>query len=209
MIFFDCSTAPNPRRARMVLAEKGIKAETHEISIAGGEQLGEAYRAINPQAMVPALRLDDGTLLTENLGIVAYLEALVPEPPLLGRDAREKGLVMMWTAIAETQGGMPIAEALRNTHPAFEDRAVPGPANHAQIPVLAERGRARAEAFLSLLEARLQEAPWLAGAAFSFADITAYVFLDFARVIRMRVPDSHSATLAWQSRIAARPSARA
>ncbi|TNJ47743.1 glutathione S-transferase family protein [Phaeobacter sp. B1627] len=209
MIFFDCSTAPNPRRARMVLAEKGIEVETHEISIAAGEQLSEAYRAINPQAMVPALRLDDGTLLTENLGIAAYLEALQPEPPLLGRDAREKGLVMMWTAIVETQGGMPIAEALRNAHPAFEDRAVPGPANHAQIPALAERGRARAEAFLSLLEARLQEVPWLAGEAFSFADITAYVFLDFARIIRMRVPDSHSATLAWQARIAARPSARA
>lgn len=209
MIFFDCSTAPNPRRARMVLAEKGLRVEIREISIAGGEQLRPEFRAINPQAMVPALVLDDGTLLTENLGIAAYLEALEPEPPLLGRDAREKGLVMMWTAIVEQQGGLPIAEALRNAHPAFENRAVPGPVDCPQIPQLAERGRMRALAFLDLLEERLAEVPYLAGEQFSFADITAFVFVDFARVIKMRVPEAHGATRDWQARIAARPSASA
>lgn len=207
MIFFDCSTAPNPRRARMVLAEKGIQVETREISIAKGEQLLPEFKAINPQGMVPALRLDDGTLLTENLGIAAYLEALVPEPPLLGRDAREKGLVMMWNAIVEQQGGLPIAEALRNAHPAFVNRAVPGPVDCAQIPELAERGRLRALAFLDLLEDRFAEVPYLAGEQFSFADITAFVFVDFARVIKLRVPEAHQATRDWQARIAARPSA--
>ncbi len=209
MIFFDCSTAPNPRRARMVLAEKGIAVETREISIARGAQLEPEFRALNPQAMVPALQLEDGTLLSENLGIAAYLEALVPEPPLLGRDAREKGLVMMWTAIAEQQGAQPIAEALRNSHPAFENRALPGPVDHAQIPALAARGRQRAVAFLDLLDARLTEAPYLAGERFSFADITAFVFVDFARVIKLAVPDAHAATRDWQARIAARPSAAA
>lgn len=207
MIFFDCSTAPNPRRARMVLAEKGLTPEVREISIAKGEQLSAEFRAINPQGMVPALELDDGTLLTENLGIAAYLEALQPEPLLLGRGAREKGLVMMWNAMVEQQGGLPIAEVLRNSHPAFENRAVPGPVDCPQIPALAERGRARAEAFLGLLEARLQQVPYLAGESFSFADITAFVFVDFARVIKMPVPQSHEATLDWQARIAARPSA--
>ncbi|MFP3383543.1 glutathione S-transferase family protein [Tritonibacter sp. SIMBA_163] len=207
MIFFDCSTAPNPRRARMVLAEKGLTPEVREISIAKGEQLSAEFRAINPHGMVPALELDDGTLLTENLGIAAYLEALQPEPPLLGRGAREKGLVMMWNAMVEQQGGLPIAEALRNSHPAFENRAVPGPVDCPQIPALAERGRARAEAFFGLLEARLQQVPYLAGENFSFADITAFVFVDFARVIKMPVPQSHEATLDWQARIAARPSA--
>ncbi|KUP95062.1 glutathione S-transferase family protein [Tritonibacter horizontis] len=207
MIFFDCSTAPNPRRARMVLAEKGVAVETREISIATGAQLEAGYRAINPQAMVPALQLEDGSLLTENLGIAAYLEALVPEPPLLGRDAREKGLVMMWTAIVEQQGGLPIAEALRNAHPAFENRAIPGPVDYAQIPALADRGQRRAVAFLDLLETRLAQGPYLAGAHFSFADITAFVFVDFARVIKLRVPETHVATRDWQARIAARPSA--
>ena len=207
MIFFDCSTAPNPRRARMVLAEKGLTPEVREISIAKGEQLSAEFRAINPQGMVPALELDDGTLLTENLGIAAYLEALQPEPLLLGCGAREKGLVMMWNAMVEQQGGLPIAEALRNSHPAFENRAVPGPVDCPQIPALAERGRARTEAFFGLLEARLQQVPYLAGENFSFADITAFVFVDFARVIKMPVPQSHEATLDWQARIAARPSA--
>jgi len=207
MIFYDCSTAPNPRRARMVLAEKGLQVESREIAIAKGEQLSAAFRAINPQAMLPALELDDGTLLTENLGIAAYLEALQPDPPLLGRDACEKGLVMMWNAIVEQQGGLPIAEALRNSHPAFENRAVPGVVDCPQIPALAERGRTRAEAFLDLLEARLQQVPYLAGESFSFADITAFVFVDFARVIKLPVPQSHRATLDWQARIAARPSA--
>ncbi|NIZ14801.1 glutathione S-transferase [Phaeobacter sp. HF9A] len=207
MIFYDCSTAPNPRRARMVLAEKGIEVETRDISIAEGAQLSEVYRAVNPQAMVPAVALEDGTLLTENLGIAAYLEALQPEPPLLGRNALEKGQVMMWTAIAEQQGGVPIAEALRNSHPAFENRAIPGPQNYAQIPALAERGQARAVQFFALLEEQLQELPYLAGEMFSFADITAYVFVEFAKVIRMRVPEGNSATRDWQARIAARPSA--
>lgn len=208
MIFYDCSTAPNPRRARMFLAEKGLSPESHDISIAKGEQLEDAFRAVNPRATIPVLVTDEGTVLTENLGIAAYLEAHTPEPALMGRSADEKGLVLMWNAIVEQQGGMPIAEALRNSHPAFKDRAIPGPDNYVQVPELAERGLARLARFFDLLEDRLQASPYLAGDEFSLADISAFVFVEFARVIKQRVPQGNAATLAWHARIQARPSAQ-
>ncbi|MEX5597549.1 glutathione S-transferase family protein [Pseudophaeobacter sp. C1-32P7] len=208
MIFYDCSTAPNPRRARMFLAEKGLSPETHDISIAKGEQLDAAFLAVNPRATIPVLVTDTGTVLTENLGIAAYLEAAHPEPPLMGRTADEKGLVLMWNSIVEQQGGAPVAEALRNTHPAFENRAIPGPDHYAQIPELAERGQARTVRFFDLLEERLQDSPFLATDHFTLADISAFVFVDFARVIKMRVPEANSATLAWQEAIRERPSSQ-
>ncbi|MFV1529844.1 MULTISPECIES: glutathione S-transferase family protein [unclassified Phaeobacter] len=208
MIFYDCSTAPNPRRARMFIAEKGLEIETRDISIAKGEQLSEAFRAVNPQATLPVLVTDDGLTLTENLGIAAYLEALHPEPPLMGRTPAEKGQVLMWHAIVEAQGGLPIAEALRNSHPAFAHRAIPGPENHAQIPELAERGLARTARFFDLLEARLQQSVFVALDDLTLADIAAFVFVDFARVIKMRIPADNTATRAWYDRIAERPSAR-
>ncbi|MEK0162400.1 glutathione S-transferase [Phaeobacter sp. A36a-5a] len=208
MIFYDCSTAPNPRRARMFIAEKGLEIETRDISIAKGEQLSEAFRAVNPQATLPVLVTDDGLTLTENLGIAAYLEALHPEPPLTGRTPAEKGQVLMWHAIVEAQGGLPIAEALRNSHPSFAHRAIPGPEDHAQIPELAERGLARTARFFDLLEARLQQSVFVALDDLTLADIAAFVFVDFARVIKMRIPADNTATRAWYDRIAERPSAR-
>ena len=208
MIFYDCSTAPNPRRARMFLAEKGLSPETHDISIAKGEQLDAAFLAVNPRATIPVLVTDTGTVLTENLGIAAYLEGAHPEPPLMGRTADEKGLVLMWNSIVEQQGGAPVAEALRNTHPAFENRAIPGPDHYAQIPELAERGQARTVRFFDLLEERLQDSPFLATDHFTLADISAFVFVDFARVIKMRVPEANTATLAWQEAIRERPSSQ-
>ncbi|AFO86422.1 glutathione S-transferase [Phaeobacter inhibens] len=208
MIFYDCSTAPNPRRARMFIAEKGLDIETRDISIAKGEQMSEEFRTINPQATLPVLVTDDGLTLTENLGIAAYLEALHPEPPLMGRTPEERGQVLMWHAIVEAQGGLPIAEALRNSHPAFAHRAIPGPENHAQIPELAERGLARTRKFFDLLEARLLQNTFVALDHLTLADIAAFVFVDFARVIKMRIPEGSMATRAWHDRIAARPSAR-
>lgn len=207
MIFYDCSTAPNPRRARMFIAEKGLEIETRDISIARGEQLSQEFLGVNPRGTIPVLVTDDGTVLAENLGIAAYLEAAFPEPPLMGVTPEEKGLVMMWNAIVEQQGGMPIAEVLRNTNPHMKGRAIPGPLDFEQIPELAERGRARVGFFFEQLEERLQHNPWLAGERFSLADITGFVFVDFARVIRTRIPEGNSATLDWFDRIKARPSA--
>ncbi|MFY2822750.1 glutathione S-transferase family protein [Ruegeria sp. MALMAid1280] len=208
MLFYDCSTAPNPRRARMFIAEKGLQIETRDISIAKGEQLGDAFKAVNPNATLPVLVTDEGTVLAENLGIAAYLETRFPAPPLMGRTPDEKGLVLMWNSIVEHQGGLPIAETLRNTHPAFANRAIPGPENHAQIPELAQRGAARVGHFFDLLETRLAESPYLAGPEFTLADITAFVFVDFARVIKRRIPQENSATLAWFETVAARASAQ-
>ena len=209
MIFYDCSTAPNPRRARMVIAEKGLDIETREISIAEGQQLSPEFLAINPRATVPVLVTDDGTTLAENIAIATYLEAAYPDPPLMGTTPEEKGLVAMWNAIAEFQGGMAVAEAFRNAHPAMKGRAMPGPLDLEQIPELAERGRARVSAFFDLLEERLSQTPWLAGEAFSLADISAFVFTDFARVVKMRPPEANAATQDWVTRMRARPSAAA
>ncbi len=208
MLFYDCSTAPNPRRARMFIAEKGLQIETRDISIAKGEQLGDAFKAVNPNATLPVLVTDEGTVLAENLGIAAYLEARFPAPPLMGRTPDEQGLVLMWNSIVEQQGGLPIAETLRNTHPAFANRAIPGPENHVQIPELAQRGAARVGQFFDLLEMRLTDSRYLAGPEFTLADITAFVFVDFARVIKQRIPQENLATLAWFETVAARASAQ-
>ncbi|KUJ80340.1 glutathione S-transferase [Ruegeria marisrubri] len=208
MLFYDCSTAPNPRRARMFIAEKGLEIETRDISIAKGEQLSDEFKKVNPRATIPVLVTDEGTVLTENLGIAAYLEARFPEPPLMGRTPDEKGLVLMWNAIVEQQGGAPIAEALRNTHPAFKDRAIPGPVNYEQLPALAERGMDRAKRFFGFLEERLEESPFVACDHFTLADISTFVFVDFARVIKLRIPEENTATLAWYNAIKERPSAQ-
>ncbi len=192
----------------MFIAEKGIEVESREISIAEGAQLSAEFRAVNPRATVPVLVTDDGTVLTENMGIAAYLEARFPEPPLMGRTPDEKGLVLMWNAIVEQQGGAPIADALRNSHPAFRDRAIPGPSNYTQIPELAQRGKDRVARFFDLLEARLTESPFVAGGIFTLADISTFVFVDFARVIKMRIPECNAATIAWFENIQSRPSAK-
>lgn len=207
MLFYDCSTAPSPRRARMFIAEKGLDIETRDISLAKGEQLAPDFLAINPRATVPVLVTDSGAVLTENMGIAAYLEAAFPEPPLMGRTPDEKGAVLMWNAIAEQQGAWPIAEVLRNTNPFLKDRAIPGQTNFEQIPALAERGMARVDLFFDLLETRLNQSACLALDHFTLADITCFIFVDFARVIRRRIPESNTATTAWFNAIKSRPSA--
>jgi len=207
MKFYDCATAPSPRRARMFIAEKGIEVETVEVSIAEGAHLSEEFRTINPRATVPVLVTDSGQALTENLGIAAYLEGLCPEPPLLGRTPEEKGAVLMWNSILEQQGGAPVADALRNSNPAMKGRALTGPKGYDQIPALAERGMARIAPFFEMVEAQLATSEWMAGEVFSLADITGFVFIEFARVVRMRVPEEHTATQAWLEKMRARPSA--
>lgn len=209
MIFYDCTTAPSPRRARMFIAEKGLKPEIRQIDLAKGEHLSDAFRSVNPSATVPVLITDSGLALTENNGIVSYIEAEHPGPALLGETAEQKGLVAQWNALAEQRGGQPIAEALRNGNPAMKGRALTGPVNFEQIPALAERGLQRVGLYFDLLEERLSETPYLAGETFTWADISAYVFADFARVVRMRIPEGHAATRAWFDRIAERPSASA
>lgn len=209
MHLYDCSTAPNPRRARMFIAEKGLEIPKTEVSLAKSEQLSGEFLKVNPLATVPVLVTDEGVTLSENIGIAAYLEARAPEPPLMGRSAAEKGEILNWAAIAEQQGGQPVAEALRNGNPHMKDRALPGPVNYAQIPELAERGLQRAKRYFEILDKRLQGRDWLVGDSLTYADITAFVFADFARIVKLRIPEELKAASAWYARIKERPSAEA
>jgi glutathione S-transferase len=189
--FYDCSTAPSPRRARILLAEKGVPHETVQVDLRSGEQLGDAYRRINPRCTVPALRTDEGLVLTDNAAITAYLEARFPEPPLLGRTPAEKAEIASWHWRVEFEGLMAIAEALRNSAPAMANRALPGPVDYAQIPALAERGRARVQQFFVDMDAHLAGRDFVATDRFSIADVSAVVAVDFARIVKIKPGEMH------------------
>jgi glutathione S-transferase len=207
--FYDCASAPNPRRARIFLAEKGVAHETVQIDLRAGEQLSPAYRQINPACTVPALRVEPGWVLTDNAAIAAYLEAQYPQPPLMGRTAREKAEIASLNWRMEFDGLMPVAEALRNSSPAMVDRALPGPVNYAQIPELAQRGLARVQMFFQTIDALLADRPFVAGEAFSVADITALVAVDFARIVKQKPDERHPHLLRWRAALAERPSMQA
>ena len=192
----------------MFIAEKGLKVETREISMIKGEQLTAEFTAINPGATIPVLVTDSGLALTENLGIAAYLEALHPSPPLMGTTPDEKGEILMWSALAESQGGQPVAEALRNSNPHMKARAIPGPENFEQIPELAERGMRRITLYFDKLENHLNGRDFIAADHFTLADITNFVFVDFARVVKIRVDADRPNLLRWYEAIKARPSAK-
>ena len=205
LTLYDCSTAPSPRRARITLAEKGARHATVQIDLRAGEQLGDAYRRINPQCTVPALATDDGLVLTDNAAIAAYLEARFPEPPLFGSTPAEKAEIASWQWRVEFEGLLSIAEAMRNRSPAMADRALPGPVDYAQIPALAERGIARLQRFLMDLDARLAGRDFVAAERFSIADVTAVVAVDFARIVKVQPGDEHANVKRWRAAMALRP----
>jgi glutathione S-transferase len=202
---YDCATAPSPRRARILLAEKGIAHDTVQVDLKTGEQLGEAYRKINPLCTVPALRTDEGNMLTSNAAIAAYLEARFPRPPMLGVTPLDKAEIADWHWRVEFEGFMPIAEAFRNSSAAMSHRALPGPVNYEQIPQLAERGLARLRQFLIDLDERLADRDFIAAEQFSIADIAAVVTIDFARIVKVRPDERHPNLLRWRSAMAQRP----
>ena len=203
---YDCATAPSPRRARILLAEKGIAHDTVQVDLKSGEQLGEAYRRINPQCTVPALRTEDGLLLADNAAITAYVEARWPQPALLGETPAEKAEIASWNWRVEFEGLLAIAEALRNSSPAMANRALPGAVDYPQIPALAERGLARVANFFTLLNDRLAGRDFIAAGRFSVADITAVVAVDFARVVKHKPGEQHPHLFRWRAAMAERPS---
>ena len=203
---YDCTTAPSPRRARMLLAEKNIEHENIQIDLKTGEQMGDAYRAINPRCTVPALVTDDGDVLTQNAEILAFIEATFPENPMTGTTPKEKAAIAKWNWRAENEGLAAIAEALRNASPAMKDRALPGPRNVAQIPELAQRGLQRIAWFFEDLNTHLESNPHVAGEAYSVADMTATVVVDFARWVKVYPLETQTALLEWHERMKARPS---
>jgi glutathione S-transferase len=202
---YDCATAPSPRRARILLAEKGITHETVQVDLKAGEQLDDVYRKINPLCTVPALRTDEGVALTSNAAIAAYLEARFPLPPMLGVTPLDKADIADWHWRIEFEGFMPIAEAFRNNSVAMLHRALPGPVNYEQIPQLAERGLARLQQFLSDLNERLRDRDFIAAQQFSIADIAAVVTVDFARIVKVRPDERHPHLLRWRTAMGQRP----
>ena len=206
MTLYDCSTAPSPRRARILLAEKGVRHDTVQVDLRACEQLGEAFRRINPQCTVPALSTDDGLLLTDNAAIAAYLEARFPEPALLGGTPAEKAEIASWNWRTEFEGLLAIAESMRNSAPTMANRALPGPMNYPQIPELAQRGLARLQHFFVALNDRLAGRAFVAADRFSIADITAVVAVDFARVAKVKPGEQHPHVQRWRAAMAERPS---
>ena len=202
-------SAPSPRRVRIFLAEKGIDVDTVQVDLASGEQLGEAYRRINPDCVVPALELDDGSCISEVLAICQYFEELQPDPPLMGSTREERARVTMWNAKVEQQGLLAMADAFRNAAKGLKGRALTGPESYEQIPELAERGRQRVIQFIRRLDDHLADSTYLAGDNFSIADISAMVMIDFARWIKLDIPDNASNVSRWYGQVSARPSAGA
>jgi glutathione S-transferase len=208
MKFYDCQTAPSPRRARIALAEKGLldKIEKVEINMREKEQMGEAFRAINPFCTVPVLDLDDGTRLLTTSGIWHFLDAYQPDPPLMGRTPEERGRVADRQWRIEIDGTGAVGECLRNSVPGMAGRSVTGPVSYEQIPDLAERGRARAQHFMGVLDELIGDQPFVAGEVFSVADIDAVVFVDFAKWIKIEIPDGAKNLARWCEAMNARPS---
>lgn len=203
---YDCATAPSPRRARILLAEKGVAHATVEVDLRRGEQLGEAFRQVNPECTVPVLQTQEGLRLTDNAAITAYLEARYPEPPLLGSTPEEKAEIASWNWRIEFEGLIAIAEAMRNSAPAMANRALSGPVDYPQIPELVRRGLARLQHFYDTLDGHLASREFIAADCFSIADITAVVTIDFARVVKVRLGEAHPHLQRWRLAMAQRPS---
>ena len=209
MKFYDCQTAPSPRRVRIFIAEKGLDVPTVQVDLRNGEHLTEAFRRLNPWCTVPVLELDDGTAISEAVAVCRYLEDAHPEPPLMGVDARDRALVAMWEHRFEIDGFLAVTEAFRNQARGLAGRALTGPESVPQIPELVQRGRARVERFFRNLDARLAGRPFVAGERYTIADITAQVAVDFAGWIKMSLPDELRHAAEWYERVSKRPSAAA
>ena len=209
MRLFDFNRAPNPRRARMIIAEKGLDVQRVPVDLYAKEQLTPEFLAINPAGTLPVLETEDGVYLTETVAICHYLECLYPDPPLMGKSATDSDLVLMWNNIVEQSGFFAVAETLRNWSPGFRNHVFPGPVPYPQIPQLIDRGRMRTENFFDRIEQRLAASPYLAGTDFSLADISLLSVTDFAAWIKINPRATRPALASWYAKVSARPSAKA
>ncbi len=204
MKLYTCTWAPSPRRVSLYLEAKGIELEQVEVDLRSGEHLKPEFAAMSPDCTVPVLALDDGGFIWESTAIRRYLEELHPEPPLFGRDARERADVNQWTDWVFGHGMLAVMEAFRNAQPGLADHALPGRRPVAQIPALAERGRERYQHFLSDLNTRLADRDFVAGEAFSVADIDARVAIEFAsQAIKISPGADQQALERWLTSISA------
>jgi glutathione S-transferase len=203
MKLYTSRLAPNPRRVRWFLAEKGIEdIEIVDFDLFSGRQKTPAYLAEVGAPVAPALVLDDGLAITESVAICRYLEALYPEPNLFGLDPRETARIEMWTRRAELTAAHPLMMAVRHGHPALA-------ALETQNPAISEASRAQAEQALSLFERRLGETEWIAGDRLTIADGILFIGLEFARMVKFRIGEERPHLLRWQGAMRERPSAAA
>ena len=203
MKLYDGGRAPNPRRVRIFLAEKGIKIATEQVDLSALQQRTPAYSAINPMQRVPALVLDDGTVIAESIAICRYFEAVQPDPPLFGVGALQSALVEMWNRRAELHLLFPVASVFQHLHPAMSRMVDP------QLPQWGEANKPRVMQFLEFLDRELTDRSYITGATYTVADITASVAVDFMRVSKMSVPDSLRNLRRWHQTVCERPSAAA
>lgn len=210
MKLYDCKIAPSPRRVRIFAAEKGIQLDFVEVDLINGENIKPEFLKINPRGVVPVLELDDGTRIDEAVAICRYLEALHPNPPLMGTDARAQAIVESRNRHMELDGFVSVVNVFRNSVPGFAKRGLPGVADEVPaIPALVERGIGGVGRFFGMLESYLSKSSFVAGDAFSIADITALTVVDFAQWVQQTIPEGHTHTRRWYDIVAARPSSKA
>ena len=203
MMLYDTKVAPNPRRVRVFLAEKGISVPTTNVDLGKMEQREAGYSKINPLQRTPSLVLDDGTVITESVAICRYFDEIQPEPNLFGKGALGKALVEMWQRRMELNLMMPTAQVFRHTHPAMAQLEVP------QISEVAETNRPRVTDFLKVLDAHLANSRFAAGDDYSIADITGLIGMDFLRLARIQPSPELKNLARWHAELSARPSAAA
>jgi glutathione S-transferase len=202
MMLYDGGRAPNPRRVRVFLAEKGIKIPMEQVDISGLQQKSASFTMINPMQRVPALVLDDGTVITESIAICRYLEALHPQPPLFGEGALEQALVEMWQRRVEFHLLVPVSQVFRHLHPAMKAMEVP------QVAAWGEANKPRVLEFLAHLDGELARRPFVAGGRYSVADITAMICVDFLKPAKLDLPATLVHLRRWHGEVSARPSAQ-
>lgn len=200
MKIIEARGAPNPRRVRIFVAQKGLDIAYQQIDLLGEEHRSDWFERLNPYGGVPVLVLDDGTAVSETVAICRYLEAVRPEPPLFGRTPLEAAQVEMWNRRMEFSIFFPVATVFRHTHPRMAKLEAP------QVPEWAEANRARAEKGLTLLNARLGENEYVTGSTFTIADITAFVGVGFTKVARLERPEGLDHLARWYDALKARPS---
>jgi glutathione S-transferase len=208
MKMYDWDFAPNCRRVRMFLIEKGLEIERVEC-ITPRIVLNDSYEARYPHYMVPMIELDDGTQIGEGLAIWTYLEALHPQPALMGTTALEKAAISAWERRAYDEGMVGHAEIFRNSHPNFVDRGLPGHREPVpQIPALIERGKLRVARFHKKFNEQLAQNKFVAGDKFSVADITTITVVDFGHALEMQIPDDCPHVKRWYDEMQQRDSVR-
>lgn len=202
MKLYDTAIAPNPRRVRIYLAEKGIEVPTVQVDIGKRENQAPEFLEKNPLGGVPILELDDGTIIAESVAICRYFEELHPEPPLMGIDSTDRAVVEMWQRRMELEVALPVMQTFRNTHDYLKGRIV-------QVPEYGEVSRKHALTRFEWLDRELDDREFVAGDRYTIADITLLVGIDFGRVSNIRIDSEQKNLMRWYGDVSSRPSAQA